>query len=217
MYVFSANLDVQYIMGVASGVPTTFWYDPSQDFLATWITTVAASTSPPLVISISYGATESAMPKSMMDAFDIEAIKLGVMGTSIMVSSGDDGAVGTAVRKSVSSCGYAPDWPASSPYVTSVGATQGPEFGTPEIACSSKTQGTISSGGGFSNYYARPSWQTAAVTGYLSTNSPVAGYATTGRGYPDVSLMGNSYYVTIGGKPNYECGTSASSPAFAGL
>ena len=39
-----------------------------------------------------------------MSAFDIEAQKLGVMGVTIIASSGDDGAVGPKVRGSISAC-----------------------------------------------------------------------------------------------------------------
>lgn len=53
-------------------------------------------------------------------------------------------------------------------YATSVGATQGPEAGSPEIACSSATGGLITTGGGFSTYVKRPDWQDAAVHAYLN-------------------------------------------------
>jgi hypothetical protein len=57
---------------------------------------------------------------------------------------------------------------ARSKYATSVGATQGPEAGQPEIACSSATGGLITTGGGFSTYVKRPDWQDAAVHAYLN-------------------------------------------------
>ena len=49
--------------------------------------------------------------------------------------------------------------------------------------------------GGFSNAYARPSWQTDAVNKYFSTvaTRPVSGYNLSGRGYPDVSFLGVIY------------------------
>jgi subtilase family serine protease len=37
-------------------------------------------------------------------------------------------------------------FPASSPYVTAVGATQGPESGTAEIVCTSDAGGVITTG-----------------------------------------------------------------------
>ena len=75
----------------------------------------------------------------------------------------------------------------------------GPESGTAEIACQSDVGGVITTGGGFSNAYGRPSWQTSAVNNYFSTVStpPDIGYSTTGRGYPDVSLIGVRLYNII--------------------
>ena len=42
--------------------------------------------------------------------------------------------------------GYFPSFPATSPYVTAVGATMGPESGDPEIACQSQLGGVITTG-----------------------------------------------------------------------
>lgn len=45
--------------------------------------------------------------------------------------------------------------PASSPYVTAVGASMGPETGKPEVVCSSDRGSVITSGGGFSKFFQR--------------------------------------------------------------
>eukprot|EP00966_Prymnesium_polylepis_P182822 4236016-Prymnesium_polylepis.1 len=51
-------------------------------------------------------------------------MKLGTRGVSILFSSGDDGAPSYLVRSSHGGqCGYEPQFPASSPYATAVGAT----------------------------------------------------------------------------------------------
>jgi tripeptidyl-peptidase-1 len=110
-----ANLDIQYMMSTSPVSPTTYWYTDS--LFATWLVAVAALTSPPLVLSISYGLDEKYASTSELNAFNTQAIKLGVMGVTIVVASGDDGA------NSNSLCGYAISYPASSPYVTAVGAT----------------------------------------------------------------------------------------------
>jgi subtilase family serine protease len=51
-------------------------------------------------------------------------MKLGVMGVTILVSSGDDGAAGFHVKSGDMNCGYFPIFPATSPYVTVIGATK---------------------------------------------------------------------------------------------
>lgn len=57
------NLDVQYIMGVAQGSSTIYYYttasDPTSDPFTTWITTVAGMSPPPQACSISYGTLEA--------------------------------------------------------------------------------------------------------------------------------------------------------------
>jgi tripeptidyl-peptidase-1 len=216
-----ANLDVQYLMAVAQGTPTTYWYDGTDDAFLHWIQSVAALEQPPLVHSISYGALEPELPKSQLNSFNTEAMKLGVQGVTILASSGDDGVANFQARNSKRYCGYVPSFPASSPYVTAVGATQGPESGTPEIACTSDQGGGITTGGGFSAVFAAPSYQTASIAKYFSSLSseqqPVSGYAATGRGYPDVAMAGFNYELIIGGKTYKVSGTSASAPVVAGM
>jgi len=143
-----------------------------------------------------------------------------------MVSSGDDGANGEGARNNVpAGCGFAPSYPASSPYVTAVGATQGPEAQpvAPEVGCSSSSNGLITSGGGFSSVWNTPSYQSKVVGQYLSMSNatgempPSSAYAANGRGYPDVAVLGHNYYITAGGQSLIVSGTSASSPVFAAM
>jgi tripeptidyl-peptidase-1 len=66
---------------------------------------------------------------------------------------------------------FNPSFPSTCPYVTSVGATQmspGASVTNPEIACTEP----VVSGGGFSNYFAIPDYQTDAVTAYFQNYSP---------------------------------------------
>jgi subtilase family serine protease len=98
-----------------------------------FIISLANAPNPPNVISISYGGPESSVTSNQKYTFDYEAIKLGLIGTSVIVSSGDDGVAGNQARVSSIFCGYNPQFPASSPWVTAVGATQGPESGGEEV------------------------------------------------------------------------------------
>jgi len=214
-----ANLDVQYLMGLSQVSPTTYWYDGATASFLDWATAVADSENPPLVNSISYGADETAIPASIAKSFDSEALKLGTMGVTVLVSSGDDGAAGSGARYKKSACGYSPSYPATSRYVTAVGATQGAESGSTETACMSDNDGVITTGGGFSTIFDAPTWQTAAIKKYFSVVStqPTSGYATSGRGYPDISLTGLNYEVVVGGETYAVSGTSASSPSVAAM
>jgi tripeptidyl-peptidase-1 len=122
-----ANLDAQYMISTAQDVPTTYYYWSGDDVWLDWIMTVADMDDPPDVYSISYGSYEFFMSLAYLDAFNVEAIKLGVMGTTILASSGDDGVAGFLARNfGPSFCDYYPMFPASSPFVTAVGGTMVP-------------------------------------------------------------------------------------------
>lgn len=214
------SLDLQYIMGIAQNVSSVFWSisntfdDPFLEF----ILQVAVASKVPTSLSISWGGYEYQFSDSELDTFNTEALKISLMGVTIFASSGDDGVSGYSCKCSTNS--YYPMFPASSPYVVAVGATQGPENGSPEIACSSSTGGLITTGGGFSSYYSQPAYQAAAVSAYFDSpegQSAQAGYNTEGRGYPDISFIGVYYPVIIGGTWHHLYGTSASAPLAAAM
>ena len=110
-----ANMDMQYITTMSPLSPTTFWY--ADGWFTPWLITVANTINPPKVLSISYLGIESTLTASIFDAFTVQAIKLGTMGVTILAASGDHGA------SSLFGCGYDAGYPASSPYVLSVGGT----------------------------------------------------------------------------------------------
>jgi subtilase family serine protease len=115
-----------------------------------------------------------------------------------------------------------PSWPASSPYITSVGATRfvNQEVGQPEMATDQ-----FGSGGGFSEMFDQTNakWQQEAVAHYVNNPPndphypPAGSFPKTGRATPDISALGEGYQVVIGGHVEAVGGTSASTPAFAGL
>lgn len=178
---------------------------------------------------------------------DEEFMQMGLRGMSVIAGSGDDGVASFAIREDPEwACTVArPNWPAGSPYITSIGATQLTRQYLPvceemyasdnmalpvqcsfvgEVMCSSTLGGVIESGGGFSNVYDREEyapWQDAFVDKYLEINGTVPttdGYFNrAGRGYPDISTYGSNYFVYLGGKVIRESGTSASTPVFAAM
>eukprot|EP01117_Protostelium_nocturnum_P020735 TRINITY_DN9501_c0_g1_i1.p1 TRINITY_DN9501_c0_g1~~TRINITY_DN9501_c0_g1_i1.p1 ORF type:complete len:255 (-),score=36.23 TRINITY_DN9501_c0_g1_i1:211-975(-) len=156
--------------------------------------------------------------------------KLGVMGSSVIAADGDYGA-----SNQDDACKFTAMFPASSPYVTSVGATR---FITDqkgkivnEIAISFGRPINWSTGGGFSSFQKAPSYQATAVKNWYElakengTLPPSNQFSTRFRGYPDVSFNGINYRIFISNVHSDKCpcsatygdGTSASTPAFAGL
>jgi tripeptidyl-peptidase-1 len=89
----------------------------------------------------------------------------------------------------------------------------------PEVAVLS---GDFTSGGGFSNFFARPSYQDDAVKSYFGKNAPAIIpskklYNASGRGFPDVSANGLNTVVIYEGQQTESGGTSASAPIFASI
>lgn len=215
-----AELDVQQITAIAQNTHTTFWSIPGTESFLQWAQAVAAAQDPPLVHSISYGSPESDSTPSQAKSFDSEVAKLGTRGVTVFVASGDDGVAGSGARGNPSACGFNPSYPATAPHVTAVGATQGPEAGQPEVACSSNTGGGITTGGGFSTIYDQTSWQSAQVAAYLKNAPnlpPKSMFNPSGRGYPDVAAMGHNYAIVVGGQTYQGSGTSASTPVFGAM
>lgn len=244
-----ASLDIQVILGISNNVTTWFWsygelHDGQEPFLQ-WLTEMSDMATVPWVHSTSYADEESSLSKSYMDRVNVELAKQGVRGITLLFSSGDDGLGGYTMRTNPQACaqrGAMPEFPASSPYVTSVGGTQFsnrylpicdsafpvdgftyPCDGVGEIVSSSATGSRITSGGGFSVNYPRQPWQTNAVNAYfefanangLLANMPT--YNANGRAFPDIAGVAHNYIVIINGSIVPVDGTSASTPLLASI
>jgi hypothetical protein len=237
------SLDIQYIMGISPHTVSTFYYVGGSDPIVTFVTDLADDSNPPKSNSISWGSIEQGLSASVLNSFNTEAMKLGAIGVTVTASSGDGGVSNgncACTQNSGSSQslwsgagtwsgeGYFPNFPASNPYITAVGATMGPEGEVPtergtEIVSQTELNGNlvsaITSGGGFSTYFAQPAWQTTVITNYFNelTTLPAAGYNKNGRGLPDVSFLGIMYLIVVNGTIAPVYGTSCSSPVTAGM
>ena len=193
---------------------------------------------PTNVISISYGGQEADLPASYQQRQCNEYMKLGMQGVSLVVSSGDSGVAGPANDDNPdgglgpTGAIFSPDFPATCPYLTTAGATFLPPGG--DVTKDQEVAVTrFPSGGGFSNIYPIPSYQASAVSTYFATagtqypfytgtnNSNIGAnggiYNKAGRGYPDVSAIGDNVVIFNAGAPTLIGGTSASAPCFAAI
>ncbi|KAL8637835.1 MAG: hypothetical protein Q9228_004943 [Teloschistes exilis] len=192
---------------------------------------------PTNVISVSYGGQEIDLPPSYQQRQCNEFMKLGMQGVSVFISSGDSGVAGPSFNGSNGCLGpkqniFSPDFPANCPYVTAVGAT----FLPPGASAQKDEERAVTrfpSGGGFSNIYPIPAYQQQAVANYFATSNPPYPFYTAnngtgiganggiynraGRGYPDVSAVGDNVVIFNMGAPTLIGGTSASSPVFAAV
>eukprot|EP01006_Ploeotia_vitrea_P012939 TRINITY_DN34077_c0_g1_i1.p1 TRINITY_DN34077_c0_g1~~TRINITY_DN34077_c0_g1_i1.p1 ORF type:complete len:802 (+),score=467.08 TRINITY_DN34077_c0_g1_i1:338-2407(+) len=242
-----ATLDIETILGVASGIETWFWStagnnpdgNPNQEPFVKWLVAISETPNAPWVHSVSFGDKEENLERSYMDRMNTEFAKAGVRGLSIMIASGDYGVASNGNSSTVAArCMEShPEFPACSPYITSVGATQLSTDSTPicaaqsrlrggpvtcqpaEVVCSASRGGVITSGGGFSRLYARPSYQEAAVKKYIDTATmpPPHFYNMNGRAYPDVSAYGTFFLLVQDNKFVSLSGTSAATPTFSGI
>ncbi|KAK8018521.1 tripeptidyl-peptidase sed3 [Apiospora marii] len=174
----------------------------------------ASTTTPsPHVLSLSYSDDENTVPPAYAAKVCDLFAQLAARGTTVLVSSGDGGAGGTRPDDDgcLSNDGrfrqmFIPTFPGSCPYVTAVGAT----------GASLPLRGSGASGGGFSDYFARPEWQRGAAGGYLAAlnrdrnASDARLYNASGRAIPDLSAPGEGFSVVLGGEEDSNGGTSAS-------
>jgi len=246
-----AELDIQMIASVNVEATNWFWLEGGNGWLYQFATHFFSTQSVPQVNSISYGWYEgdqcSISPDECqslgvdsvgyVQRVNVEFQKIGLRGISLLSASGDSGANGrTDPDCSIPQLRAA--FPASSPYITSVGATQlnNPVYnlqnpppicnlgypcpsGGQEVAVSYDVS-SFASGGGFSNIAAQPSYQSAAVAAYLSSGvalPPASYFNKTGRGAPDVAAIGHNTLIEQSGQIEAVGGTSASSPIFAAV
>jgi len=229
------DLDVQYLMSIGDNVETEWWSfagtapdAPSVEPFLQFLYTLGNTSDAPWVFSFSYGDVEMYVPEAYAERCNVEFQKAGVRGISLIFASGDGGIAG---NRPVSYCGntgcamadesqmsgpcFVATWPASSPYVTSVGGTSYFSGGLTAAGQSC---------GGFSYRFPRPSYQETAVQAYLAKNGSLAlpedwRFNAKGRAFPDVAAMMSNYQIYEGGLIKVQSigGTSASAPVFAGI
>ncbi|KAJ7152464.1 subtilisin-like protein [Mycena filopes] len=213
-----ADLDIQYTVGIATGVPVQFLSVGGAldipGFTAAGLDTIAyldGVKNPPAVVTTSYGVGEQDVGISLATKICNGYMALGARGISVIFASGDGGPRGGADSLDVCDDNVFnnPSFPPSCPYVTSVGGTIGL---FPEKAVNL-------TGGGFSTFFPAPAYQSAAIAGFLKTIPPnFAGvFNKTGRGFPDVATQAWNLDVILNGEPILVSGTSASSPIFASI
>mmetsp|Transcript_45260 Transcript_45260/g.113937 ORF Transcript_45260/g.113937 Transcript_45260/m.113937 type:complete len:746 (-) Transcript_45260:31-2268(-) len=199
-----STLDIEWILTTGLNVSTVFWSVGDGGFLVEWVQQLADDPNPPQVHSVSYGEPEAFMSDNMTNRLNVEFQKLGVRGLTIISTSGD---IGVADGFPGLPCSHDhPDFPSSSPFTTSLGATflarpyasalqptrdQMPICtgassvrgipilcdATAELPCSAGTGQGFTTGGGFSGKFETPWYQTDFVSEYLTeANLPPASF-----------------------------------------
>ena len=208
-------LDIEVIGSIAPAAKIVAYFGPNTDagFLDAVSTAVHDSTNKPSVISISWGAAESAWTEQAMTAMDDAFQAAAAMGITVCVASGDSGST-----DGVGDGSDHVDFPASSPFALSCGGTSlraNKTAITSEVVWNDGANGGAS-GGGVSSYFPTPGWQ----MGKQATHRGGKSIPLTNRGVPDVAGDADpqtGYNVRIDGTDIVIGGTSAVAPLWAGL
>ncbi len=208
---YEATLDTEWSSSIAPGAQVRVYASNTLDFTSIdqcyQQVYSDVTTNPALGIhqmSMSFGAPESEVSASQLQTDDQYFANLTSAGVTVFASSGDQGVLPTDATA------ISPETPASDPNITGVGGTtlsvDANDNPTSEVVWNTNTG---ASGGGISQYFGRPSWQTG-------TGVP----AGPNRLVPDVAsaadpVTGAVLYVY--GTETVVGGTSWSSPTWAGF
>lgn len=229
-----ATLDVEWAGAVAKNASVQFVVSAStnsSDGVALSSQYIVNHNLAP-VMSLSFGACEAVMGTSGNQFWNTLWQQAAAQGITVLVASGDSGAAGCDSPTSSSATGGAGvSGLCSPPYSTCVGGTQFADTSNPSAYWSASNAGNFASalsyipeaawnssgpglglwagGGGASQVYTKPSWQSGPGV-------PADGH----RDVPDVSLNSSThdgYLVALNGQFYVFGGTSASTPSLAGL
>ena len=170
----------------------------------------------PHVLSLSYSDDELSVSRPYAERVCSLFGMLAGRGVSIVVASGDGGMRGS--RNSTcrtNNDGHNKEttmatFPGTCPWVTAVGAV---------TSSDNPPRGAFFSGGGFSQWFERPTWQEEAVGGYVKAlRGRLQGYYNPNkRAIPDISALGTGFLTVINGKDNILHGTGGSATVFASM
>ncbi|KAJ3493583.1 hypothetical protein NLG97_g4642 [Lecanicillium saksenae] len=215
-----ADLDAQIAVALVYPIETIFYStggspphgpggEQNEPYLE-WLNYTLALKTPSQTYSISYGDDETTVPtdyaKTVCDLF----MKLGARGVSVLAAAGDSGAGGRSACQNGQIKKFQPSFPASCPWVTTVGGTY--RYGDSE-------SGFADGGSGFSDFFGQPDYQKTVVDAYVATLSKTVtgAFNASGRAYPDIAASYEPYPIFQGGFEGQSGGTSASTPATASI
>lgn len=212
-------LDIEVAGAIAPQATIAVYFAPNTDkgFLDAITMAIHDTVNRPSVISISWGSPEKNWTAQAMNTFDQAFQAAALLGVTICCAAGDAGSGDeNPDRSSADGLAHA-DFPGASPSVLCCGGTR---LTATAGAISAETVWNgdplrSASGGGVSDFFALPAYQTAAgVPPSVNTGARV------GRGVPDVAANADpatGYDVLVDGQNLVVGGTSAAAPLWAGL
>lgn len=216
-----ATLDIEWAGAMAPGARLVVYEaDAGSDdngfavsLLRTMQAAMAGDGPRPQILSISYGDAETRFAPMALYALEAMATAAARHGLTIFVASGDQGAYG--LRGPGLPIPHV-DAPANLPSVVAVGGTRlvaDADGRIREETGWTDRGGNGASGGGISQVFALPAYQSGLVL-------PLKPGMVLGRGVPDVALNADpetGYMIWFQGQPGVVGGTSAAAPVWAAL
>ena len=158
------SLDIDVIGAAAPGAAQVVYFAPNngdQGFVDA-ISDAAQASPAPIAISISWGQSEDSWTAQGLSAMNAAMSDAAALGITVCVAAGDNGST-----DGVSDGQQHVDFPASSPYALGCGGTKlmaDPATGTvtSEVVWNELAANEGAGGGGVSDQFALPSWQTDA-------------------------------------------------------
>lgn len=203
-------LDIEMVGSAAPGARIAVYFAPNteQGFVDAVTTAVHDTTNRPSVISISWGGPESTWTAQAMTQMESAFTDASSVGVTVTAAAGDSGSTDglTDGLQHV-------DFPASAPHALGCGGTT-LRSGS-ETVWDSLASGGGATGGGISDEFALPSYQSSA--GVPPSANPGG---RIGRGVPDVAGDADpdtGYKVRVDGQDMVIGGTSAVAPLWASL
>lgn len=207
-------LDIEVAGSIAYGANIVVYFAPNTDqgFIDAITDAVHDTTNKPSIISISWGGPEDSWTSQSQTAMNAALQDAAALGVTVAVACGDNGS-----SDGVGDGKLHTDFPACSPYSLACGGTTLAGSGntiTSETVWNEIANNEGATGGGVSNVFPLPSYQSAAGV----PAQPETGFA--GRGTPDVAGDGDpstGYQIRFGGQDQVVGGTSAVAPLWAAL
>ncbi|KEZ77315.1 S53 family peptidase [Salinisphaera hydrothermalis] len=211
-----ASLDLQWAGALAPGAKLLVYeaaggrdYQSFSDAMSKTLRYVLNdSEHAPSVLSISYGDAEASFGDAAIKEWSDLIDQLDAAGVTVCVASGDQGAYGRHTQPGPGeSAGRNADAPASIPSCVAVGGTSLAADGSESAWTYKDRRNGGATGGGFSNVFPRPDFQSAL-------DGP------SGRGLPDVAFNADpatGYQIVFQQKNTVVGGTSVACPVFAAI
>ncbi|KAI9447256.1 subtilisin-like protein [Lactarius psammicola] len=225
------SLNMQWTQAMAYPTPHIFYStgggplirndnnEPAQgDSWMEWIRYMLKETNVPQTIVTPYSNHERDLPLEYAKTLCLLFAQLGARGASVIFTSGNKGVGGgnCVANDGSGKVQFIPEFPATCPWVTTVGGTtDGLTFEGPEVAASL-------SGGGFSNHFPRPDYQDEACRGipdisaqallitFIQNNNLLLSSGTSGAVPPPLGFL--NYWLYGKGRAGINDIVSGSNP-----